>query len=267
MKIISALLFLFIITPLLSVGQSYTVVHVTGKIIVPSSQKKLSVGDALSAKDVLSFPEQEAWAILINSTGEQSFLQSSAKGDTTQFVKQALQVIEKTQHPVTRKNNEPVSDLKSYFSGPPFVFIGNDFYVEVDSNVYPLDDRLFLLYRFNFEARIITHKLPHEKQVIHFNKPFLYEYKATHFPYTKTTQTELSYFNATNNIPTFIAAIRPIWLNEEELKKELLIIQKAYSAQKNSREELKKVFLQYVQDVYGKTDEINFMNWVERTVL
>ena len=64
-----------------------------------------------------------------------------------------------------------------------------------------------------------------------------------------------------------MAAFRPIWLNEELLKKELLVLQKVYVSQKVSSNELKKVFLQYVLDVYGKTDEIIFTDWVENHVL
>jgi len=253
--------------PLALFSQDYFIVHATGKIVHPTTHKELQTGDALKQDDVLSFPGQKAWAILINTSGQQFFLQQEASGDSAQSVGLTAQAIEKTVYPVTRPNKGPVENLRTYFAGAQFVFIGEEFYLEVDAKKYPLDEKLFLLYRYEYNGRTITHKIPQTKHVIHLSKAFLYEYKGDTIPYLKTSNTEITIFNSLTNLPAYAAGLRPIWLAEEQLKKELLLLQKVNSRQKLSRSELKKVFLQYVLDVYGKTDEIIFMNWVEEKVL
>jgi hypothetical protein len=259
--------FSIIITSFTCISQDYTVVHVTGKIILPSTQAELKAGSNLKQEDVLSYPGQNAWTVIINTTtGQQYFLQQQASADTAKSVGQSIQFIEKTNYPVTRSSRKPVENLRSYFAGRQFVFIGDNFYLEVDSNNYPLDDKLFLLYRYEYNTRIITHKIPQDKNVIHFNKPFLYEYKGDSISYLKTSNTELSYFNSNTNLPAYAAGFRPIWLDETELRKELQVLQAVYSHLKKSRNEIKKLLLQYVLDVYGKTDEVIFMEWLDQKV-
>jgi hypothetical protein len=253
--------------PLAVLSQDYFIVHVTGKIIHTTTQKELQTGDLLKQEDVLSFSGQKAWAILINTSGQQFFLQQEISGDSAQSVGLTAQAIEKTIYLATRISKGPVDNLRSYFAGAQFVFIGDDFYLEVDPEKYPLDEKLFLLYRYEYNGRTITHKIPQTKHVIHLSKPFLYEYKGDSISYLKTSNTEITIFNSMTNLPAYAAGLRPIWLNEEQLKKELQLLQKINNRQKRSRTELKKVFLQYVLDVYGKTDEIIFMNWVEEKVL
>jgi hypothetical protein len=260
-------LFLTFSFPWCSAAQTYTVLHTNGKIYPATTTTALQTGDIIKADQVLEFPGQQAWSIVLDATGEQYFIQQPTSADSTHRVKQMVQAIEKTAHPVTRSNKAPVQSLRNYFSGAQFVFIGDDFYLEVDPKYYPLDEKLFLLYRYEYNSRIITHKIPQVKNVIHFNKPFLYEHKGDSISYSQTWNTELSYFNSNTNLPVFAAGFRPLWLNEDALKKELLVLQKITAYKKMSRSELKKVFLQYVLDVYGKTDEIIFMDWLEQKVL
>ncbi|MDB5272366.1 MAG: hypothetical protein JWO58_733 [Chitinophagaceae bacterium] len=253
--------------PLAVFSQDYFIVHANGKIVHPTTNKELQTGDALKQDDVLSFPGQKAWAILINTAGQQFFLQQESAGDSSQSVGLTAQAIEKTVYPVTRQSKAPVDNLRAYFAGAQFVFIGEEFYLEVDAKKYPLDEKLFLLYRYEYNGRTITHKIPQTKHVIHLSKPFLYEYKGDSISYLKTSNTEITIFNSLTNLPAHAASLRPIWLDEIQLKKELQLLQQVNSRQKLSKTELKKVFLQYVLDVYGKTDEIIFMNWVEEKVL
>ncbi len=261
------ILFILLTIPSCSIGQNYTVVHVTGRIYQSGTTRAIRTGDQLKAEELLEFPGQNAWSIVINEKGDQYFIQQPTPTDSLHNVKQSLQVVEKTVHPVTRATRQPVQSLRNYFAGSQFVFIGNDFYLELDPKQYPLNEKLFLLYRYEYNSRIITHKLPLNKQLMHLNKSFLYEYKGDSIPYQKTWNTELTYFNSNTNLPGFAAGFRPIWLDEKSLKEELMVLQKVYPRKKTFHTELKKIFLQYVLDVYGKTDEIIFMDWVEEQVL
>jgi hypothetical protein len=183
---------------------------------------------------------------------------------------EVISPIERTEHPAKRKTNILIKDLKHYFQGDQFVFIGNHFSLPVDTESYVLDDKQFLLYRYKYNERTITHKLPLTKEGIAFEPTFLYEYKGEKIPSQKTTHTELGYFDSNTNIPTLLADFHPIWLNEEQLKEELEVLQNVYLRSKKhkySKTDLTSLFLKYVQDIYGQTDEYYFSEWVQKSFL
>ncbi|MBC7488232.1 MAG: hypothetical protein H7282_15935 [Cytophagaceae bacterium] len=249
-----------------SIAQTYSVLHTEGTIFKTATQKALVTGDTFSASDSLSFPKLLSWAVVISASGDLLFVQSSEA--TTKASKTVVTTIERGLHPVKRKENLPVKDLSAYFKGDQFVFIGNDFSLPIDTESYELNEKLFLLYRYEYNSRIITHKIPFNKERISFHPAFLYEYKGEKIPAQKTTNTELAHFDSNTNLPTFVARFRPIWLNEEQLKKELQILVKVYESTKKMKESklnTTALFLGYVQDIYGQTDEFYFSEWVQKS--
>ena len=249
-----------------SIAQTYSVLHTEGAILKTAAQKALVTGDTFLASDSLTFTKLLSWAVVISPSGDLLFVQSSEIA--TKASKQVLTPIERGVHPVKRKENIPVKDLSVYFKGDQFVFIGNDFSIPIDTESYELNEKLFLLYRYEFNSRIITHKLPFNKESISFNPAFLYEYKGEKIPAQKTTNTELAHFDSNTNLPTFVARFRPVWLNEEQLKKELHVLVKVYSSNKKIKESklnTTALFLAYVQDIYGQTDEFYFSEWVQKS--
>lgn len=262
------LIVLFVLVSASSIAQTYTVVHAEGSIAQSETKKTMATGDTFSFHDSLTFLKQLSWAVVASSTGDLFFVQNS--GAPTRVVAQLLSPIEHTEHPIKRKNNELVKDLKKYFQGDQLVFIGNNFSLPIDTESYIIDDKQFLLYRYEYNSRIITHKLPLTKDGILFNPVFLYEYKGEKIPHQKTTHTELTYFNSNTNLPTFLAEFHPIWLNEDQLKKELTVLQKIYTnskKHKGSKNDFTVLFLKYVQDIYGQTDEFYFSEWVQKSFL
>ena len=261
---INSFVFTFLFLSLSSLAQTYSVLHTEGTIIKTETKKSLATGDTFSAQDSLTFPKQLSWAVVASPTGDLFFIQNTST--STKASMQLLSPIERTEHPIKRKSDELVKDLKKYFQGDQFVFIGNHFSLPIDTESYVIDEKQFLLYRYEYNARIITHKLPLTKDGIAFNAVFLYEHKGEKIPYLKTSHTELTYFNSNTNLPTFLAEFHPIWLNEDQLKKELTVLQKVYSSSKKhkgSKIDYTVLFLKYVQDIYGQTDEFYFSEWVQ----
>lgn len=260
------LVFVFTLFHWMSLAQTYSVLHTEGTIIKTATQKALITGDSFSASDSLTFPKVLSWAVVISSSGDLLFVQSTEA--TTQVSKTVVTPIERGVHPIKRKQNVPVKDLNTYFQGDQFVFIGNDFSIPIDTESYELSEKLFLLYRYEYNSRIITHKLPFTKEGLSFNPGFLYEYKGEKIQAQKTTHTELAHFDSNTNIPTFVARFRPVWLNEEQLKKELHVLAKVYGSSKKVKESkvnYTDLFLSYVQDIYGQTDEFYFSEWVQKS--
>jgi hypothetical protein len=256
----------FLLLNLSSIAQSYSVLHTEGTILETATKKALVTGDTFSSSDSLSFPKLLSWAIVASQTGDLFFVQNNTT--STKASAQVIAPIERTEHPLKRKTNVLVKDLKTYFQGDQFVFIGTNFSLPIDTESYTLDEKQFLLYRYEYNARIITHKLPITKDGIAFNPIFLYEYKDEKIPYQKTSHTELTYFDSNTNLPTFLADFHPIWLSEELLKKELTVLQKVYQnskKHKGSKIDFNVLFLKYVQDIYGQTDEFYFSEWVQKS--
>lgn len=256
----------FLLLSFSSIAQTYSVVHTEGTIIQTVTKKALTTGDTFSSSDSLSFPKQLSWAVVASQKGDLFFVQN--EGTTTKASPQVIAPIERTEHLVKRKTNIIVQDLKTYFQGDQFVFIGNNFSLPIDTESYTLNEKQFLLYRYEYNARIITHKLPITKEGIAFNPVFLYEYKGEKIPYQKTSNTELTYFDTHTNLPTFLAGFHPIWLSEEQLKKELTVLYTVYQnskKSKGSKVDFNALFLKYVQDIYGQTDEFYFSAWLQKS--
>jgi hypothetical protein len=264
-KIYSLIVF-FCFLSLTATAQTYSVLHTEGTILQTATQTALKTGDTFKTDDSLTFPRVLAWAVVISPKGDLMFVQNTEP--STKLSSQVMTPVERGEHPIKRSTNIPVKDLKAYFKGNQFVFIGNDFSLPVDSESYPLDEKLFLLYRYEYNSRIITHKLPVVKGEVVFNPVFLYEYKGEKIPYQKTTHTELSYFDSNTNFPTFAADFQPIWLNDEQLKKELTVLLNVYRGGKKFKETkvyVNSLFLSYVKDIYGQTDEFYFSEWVQKS--
>lgn len=266
MSVKNYLFIVFSLFSLSSAAQTYSVLHAEGTILQTPTKQAITTGDTFSLKDSLTFPKQLSWAVVASSTGDLFFVQNT--GATTRVASQVLSPIERTEHPVKRNSKDPVKDLKKYFQGDQFVFIGNNFTLPIDTETYTLDEKQFLLYRYEYNSRIITHKLPLTTGGIAFNPVFLYEYKGEKIPAQKTVHTELTYFSSHTNLPTFLAEFHPIWLDEEQLKKELTVLQKVYTNSKKNKGlkiDFTVLFLRYVQDIYGQTDEYYFSEWVQKS--
>ncbi len=259
------LVFTFSVVHLMSWAQTYSVLHTEGSILKSSNQKPLVTGDTFLPSDSLTFPKILSWAVVVSQSGDLFFVQSSDVG--SKVSKDVIHVIERIEHPIKRKENVPVKDLNAYFKGDQFVFIGNDFSLPIDTESYELNEKLFLLYRYEYNSRIITHKLPFIKGSLVFNPTYVYEYKGEKIPAQKTTNTELAHFDSNTNLPTFVARFRPIWLNEEQLKKELRVLLNVYGNKKKnvSKINVDSLFLSYVQDIYGQTDEFYLYEWIDKS--
>ncbi len=242
-------------------GQSFFAVHVQGKIYHTTKHSYLRCGDKIDATDSLEFNTPNTWAVLVGDNGN-FFLQQPVKSDSISLVHKALQPIVSSTKKVMRKDTLIVDNLQTYFEGEQFVFIGNDFQLTLNHDFYPLSDSLVLLYRYEYNERHITVKLPYAKQTIPFDPRVLYTYKGESIPYAKTTNTSIYIFNALDNMPYFAAKLNPVWLSDQQVDNELTVLKKVYTQQGQPNDVMKANYLQYITDVYGKTDELFFYHWV-----
>ncbi len=244
-----------------SIAQPYYAIHVQGKISYFTSKKDLRTGDQLEANDTLNFSSNDAWAILVGEHGN-VFLQQPNSKDRIALCHQSIQPISSTPKN-TPSPKSTVDNLQSYFEGEQFVFIGNDFKLTLNSDTYPLSDSLFILYRYEYNERHITIKVPYQKQTLFFDPLVLYTYKGEKIPYAQTRNTGIYLFNAIDNMPYTAAKFNPIWLREEKIKTELSVLKNFYASKGKTWSSIKSYCLQYILDVYGKTDEVYYSLWFD----
>lgn len=245
-----------------STAQSLFVVRTQGKIHHPQHQRYLTTGDTIKPNDTLTFLSNNAWAVLIGENGK-LFLQQPNPLVAKSLCHESIQPIVSTKKSST-STKSTIDNLQAYFEGEQFVFIGNEFKLTLNQETYPLSDSLFLLYRYEYLERHITIKIPFQKQTLFFDPALLYTYKGEKIPYSQTRNTGIYVFNAIDNMPYTAAKFNPIWLVEEKIKAELSVLKNFYVYKGEPWSDIKSHCLQYILDVYGKTDEAYCSLWIDR---
>jgi hypothetical protein len=245
----------------IATAQTYYAAHVQGDIYIQKNNTSLKLGDVIDANDLLKI-NNNSWAILVGEEGN-LFLKAPSPKDSISICSKAIQqiAIEKKTNSI---NFSLVDNLQAYFEGDQFVFIGNEFQLTLNPDFYPLSPQLFLIYRYEYNERHITIEIPYSKQTIFLNPKILYTYKGEKILPHKTTNTSMYVFNAIDNMPYAAANLNPIWLSNQFVQSELQVLKKAYTAfGKKTTQQMKQGYMQYISDVYGKTDENYLSNWID----
>ena len=245
----------------ISFAQIYYAVHVQGQIQFQNLKKNLGTGDKIDATNLLNF-KPNSWAILVGEKGN-LFLQAPSNKDSIATCSKAIQPIAGEKKQANAIDYSQVDNLQAYFEGSQFVFIGNDFQLTLNPEFYVLSPQLFLIYRYEYNERHITIEIPYTKQTIFLNPATLYTYKGEKIPPHKTTNNSLYIFNAVDNIPYSAATLNPIWLSDEKVKNEFQALKKAYTLYGKNFDQMKQGYIQYIREVYGKTDEHFLSKWID----
>jgi len=250
---------LFFMSAISCLGQTYYAVHVQGKIYNKTAAQYLRCGDKVEHYDSLEFSSSANWAVLVGDKGN-LFLQNPSLLESDAICYKVMQPIISSSS--NTNNTKNIDNLQAYFEGEQFVFIGNDFHLTLNAEQYPLSDSLFLIYRYEYNERHITVKIPYTKQTLSFNPEVLYTYKGEKIPHQKTSNTSVYAFNAVDNMPYYAAKFNPIWLSDKLVKDELTVLKKVYLQQGKTLAQMNVDFFHYILDVYGKTDEAFLNQWI-----
>jgi len=252
-------------------ADTYFVIHVKGTVTNQTSGKALKVGDKISSEDKVIFGASDAAAIIMGPKGKFTLTPSaSAKNNTSElsaFVKATMLPLKSNGHLSTRgEETTGVSDLKNYFGPAQFAIIGNKHSINLNPLKYTVNDKQIFVYRYVYEGTVITKKIASQGNTIILDKIALYTNKGNYINPEKVKTVEIYSMNTSTNKSQKITSFSPVYISESDLKEQLLVQKKILIEQKRTEEEINNDLLNFIMNIYGKTDEKVFREWAKQNL-
>lgn len=255
-------------------AEIYHVVHVKGIVINKKTNQALKIQDQLKSSDELIYQTDDA-KVVVYSTGKGRFLldkptaENAGKPDAPlseywTFVKSIFIPSSETEHLSTRSLANPgVDDLESFFGISTFVFIGDMYKLRIDKYTYPMTGSKYFVYRYNYNEVDYSKRVTHSGDTLIFNRNSLYTINGKVINPEEAGKVEIYYFN-TRTSPLKITTLLPVFLPEDQLKKELGAMLSILKNENLSREGLLNQLYEHVVGVYGPTNRKMLEEWIDR---
>jgi hypothetical protein len=226
-----------------------------------STGKLLKMGDKINPDDQLKFLSSDAAAILMSSKRGRFVVKPTVtKGDENEllvYVKNVILPVKSVGTLSTRGDDETDSgiiDLKNYFGSDKFVVIGDKLSIKVNTDIYPINNNKFFIYRYEYGGKAISKKIPAEGNTIIFDKNILYQSANGSIPSESIENVDIYLFDQNTKVSSLITKINPLYLPENVIKEELKVQYDIFTSQNLTKDEILKELTAYINDIYGKTD-------------
>ena len=251
-------------------GDSYYVIHVKGSVINKTSGKALKVGDQINSTDQIKFATADAGIIIMGAKGKFTITPSATTNNQSElvaYVQNALLPMKSSGHLSTRGGEaDGVIDLKTYFGASKFAIVGDRLAIKLNTTRYPVTDKQVFIYRYVYNDTVVSKKIEFKDNNLIIDKAALYTFNGKAIDPSKISNVEVYYTNLETKHSTKIVNFMPQFVKEAELKEQLKLQRKILKEQKATDEQINKDLLQFTTDVYGRTDEAVFNQWLKTTV-
>ncbi len=246
---------------LMFAGDMYFVIQLKGGILNKNSGKTLKMGDKIDHEDQLKFLSSDAAAILLSTKRGRFVVKPTVKKGTenelTVFVKNVLLPVKSSGNLSTRGDEENgIIDLKSHLGTDKFVIIGDKVSMKLNTAKYPVDETHFFIYRYEYSGKPVAKRIPVEGDNLVFDKNLFYQTAGGSVSPDNVEFVDIYYFDAVTKNSTQIVKFSPLYLAESQVKDELKVQYEIFVSQKLPDTEIQKELTAYVNDIYGKTDEL-----------
>lgn len=249
----------------------FYVIHLKGIVSNKTSGKVLKLGDQIKSNDEVKFGSADATAVIMGSKGKFTLTPVSSGNNTSELVaivQNAILPLKSNGHLSTRgtETEAGISDLKSYFGSSIFTIIGDELTIKIDSKKYPLSEKHLFIFRYVYNGTVISKKITSKENLLSINKVDLYTVDNSNIDPIKVENVDIYYFDTETKNSSKVVNFTPIFINEQDLKEELLIQSELLKKQNLNNEEIEKELLSSVNDIYGKTDGNIFIKWLRNNV-
>jgi hypothetical protein len=272
-KIATSLLLGLLLSFSLYAQDSYHVIHTVGQTTIVNKNKTVATGDKIQEADKLKFADKNAKIIAISPQKGRYIMSPTASAKENEleyYVKNVILPVKSTGRLSTRGNSkEVVQNLKDYLGTESFVIIGNELSFRVDGNRYPLSKNEFFAFRYTAEgvSKPINKMIAYQEDRIFLDKEALFTYEGKEIDHRRIAQVEIFWLNQSTKASRKILSFQPIFLDEEELKKDLLEFKKVMQDEEMNAAKWFEQVVGLIKDVYGRTDEGVLKDWLVKNSL
>ncbi len=204
-----------------SQSQSYTVIHIIGKIYDTQSGSYLAKGSKVSESANLKFETGGARAAVLGASRGRFVIQENSSSTSQSDAIYALSsVISPVRGRLSTRagaiNN--ALDFQKHFNESPVALVGDQYSVKVSSESYPITDQQFFFAQYQLGEENINKKLggANGKLQIDINDFFSVDGKA--IDPSKVSNVKLHYYDAGAGTSTFITDMNLSYISDEELE-------------------------------------------------
>lgn len=237
---------------------NFTVIKVTGSIVIERTGSPLGIGTSFAQNENLLFKMPESRAAVINPQRGRFLLTSENldefKNSKSNFLPSAGKI--STRAVLTKPK---FINLKDQLEGNCVIL--NEIKIKIDTTVYPMTAKKYFYISYDYNNRTINKKLAYNKDTLIIKKNELITIDGREISDPQIKQMNLLYLiEADSYISSPVTSFTPVFPDSKILVQEIKVIvdqmeMNTYNAKLN---EISAFF----QDFYGKIDENSLKKWL-----
>jgi hypothetical protein len=236
----------------------FTVIKVSGNIIIERTGSQLGIGTSFTQNENLVFKAPDSRAAVINPQRGRFLLtsQNSAefRSSKSNYLPSAAKISTRAVGFGTR-----TSDLKNNLEGNYVILDENK--IIVDTIVYPLASKKYFFLKYDYNNKPVNKKLASVKDTLIIKRNEVLTVGGTVIPNPQITMMQLIYFREGEiNGATVIGTFTPVFPDPVVFKKEIQII--VDQMKMNPYTDKFREISAFIRDFYGKVDENSLKGWL-----
>ncbi|MEQ9301707.1 MAG: hypothetical protein RIF33_24215 [Cyclobacteriaceae bacterium] len=240
-----SIVFILLFVASQALGQSYTAIHVMGKIYLPDRQEYLKRGTKILETENLEFQSVNAKAAMLSSARGRYVIQPGSKSISTNNLAFALSSVitpVKGQMSTRAGSINNALDFEKQLGEAPVAWLNEELSFEVSSNAYPIDEDKFFYLAYTYQNETINKKLSNEDQSLKFVKSEVYRVDDQPVASDAVSDMELYYYDTQKGEAQLVVKPQLVNVTPEELST------LRSSVGEGSTSEL----LEFINSLYGK---------------
>jgi len=249
---------LFIINSETYAQDRFTVIKISGSIVISRTNSPLDIGTAFEQDEDLLFKIPASRAAVINPQRGRYLLTADNELDFRNSKSDFLPASDKiAARGIGVILN--VNDLKNYFEGSYVIL--DSIKIKLNPDVFPMSDKKYFYIRYSYKDETINKKLKFTSDTLIIKRNELFTIDGKEIPHPEITEMKLMYMEeGLNYVSTPICAFTPVFPDLFQLKKEVKVILDQMKP-KSYKEKLLEIS-SFINDFYGKPDEDNMKEWL-----
>jgi len=249
----------FLYVHLTSAQDLFTVIKVSGNIVIERTGSQLGIGTAFLQNENLVFKVPDSRAAVINPQRGRFLLTSE---NLTEFKSSKSVFLPSAGKISTRAYSmNSKSNLKDLFEGD-FVIL-NELKIIVDTTLYPLTDKEFLYISYEYNNKTVNKKLAFHSDTLVIKRNELLTVGGREIADPKIDQMKLIYLKEGEQYKsTPVCSFTPVFPDPGTISAEIAVIIEKMSI-KTYQEKLNEISA-FIEEFYGTVDENSLKKWLEK---
>ena len=243
-------------------AQTYSVIHVKGKLINKESGKEISRGDKIDEESEIIFDSSDAMAAVISSERGRFILKPDLNNDsnkTSELVGFVKNMIFPAQGGLSTRGGavNTLFDLKNYL-GSRFLILGDRNLISINTITLPMDDDNFFYLTYDYKDEKINKRLRSSVDSLIFDWREIYTIDGNEIEFNRENQVILFYYNQLEKKSTQVTSFDLIVPNQEDIYKEFFVCKENSTDEKS----LMVTFHAHIREFYGGIAFSDLKNWL-----